>query len=328
MVPMIDWLRSFLVVLEEGSLNRASTRLHVSQPTLTRRMQSLEAELGGPLLERQSDGVQPTALGQQLRQRVGPLVGRFDESLADLRRQARGQSEELRIGYLGSAAAAFLNPALSALRREHPEVMVRLRDLTPGEQIAGLKAGTIDLALIGQEGASLSKDFYTRRLATLGVLVALPNDHPLAAAGRVEPGDLKRELFLSTPESAVPGRNNWVARICRRAGFRPRFGPEADSIGEAFSLVASEGAVMLVPGYFTLPAPPGTALIPLEDPSATWDLLLIWQRGRAPAVLKAMVRHLSDTARHEGGLRRSAEKFSNPPTPTAKHLPERESDAP
>ncbi|HEY5751849.1 MAG TPA: LysR family transcriptional regulator [Chthoniobacterales bacterium] len=294
---MIELLRSFFIVLEEGSLNRAATRLHITQPSLTRQMQSLESELGGPLLERQPSGVQPTALGQATLSLMRPFLEQYDAACADLRRRARGQRAELRIGYIGSAAHAYLNPALTGLRHEYPEAKVKLLDLTPGEQIAALKKGEIDLALIGQEGASLSRDFYTRKLATLGVCVVLPSDHPLAPRRELRPADLKHEVFIGAPDSEVPGRNQWIARLCRKAGFRPKFVADASSISEGFSLIASEGAVTLLPDYFAQTPPPGVKLVPLIDDAATWDLLLLWQRGRPPAVLKAMIELLTQTAR-------------------------------
>ena len=88
-----------------------------------------------------------------------------------------------------------------------------------------------------------------------------------------------------------------IYRICRKAGFRPKFVVEGNTIGESFSLVASEGAVMILPDYFAQDAPPGTKLLQLIDQAATWDLLLIWQRGRAATVLKSMVALLSKNAR-------------------------------
>jgi DNA-binding transcriptional LysR family regulator len=297
---MIERLRAFFIVLEEGSLNRAATRLHVTQPSITRQMQSLENEIGGPLLERQPSGVKPTALGQATLDRMRPFLEQYDDACADLRRLARGQRAELRVGYIGSAAHTYLNPALSDLRRAYPEAKVKLLDLTPGEQIAALKSGEIDLALIGQEGASLSHDFYTRKLATLEVCVALPSDHPLASRRGLRLVDLKNEAFLGTPEGEVPGRDRWIAQLCRKAGFKPRFIAEAGSIGEAFSMVASEGAVTILPDYFSQLPPPGTTILPIVDKDARWDLLLLWQRGRAPAVLKAMVDLLARTARHRG----------------------------
>lgn len=302
---MLERLRSFLVVSEEGSLNRAAARLRLTQPSLTRQMQALEQEIGGPLLERQTSGVQPTALGQVVAGSLRPVLAQFDATLADLRRQARGHRAELRIGYLGSAAQRFLNPALAALRHEHPESKVKLLDLTPGEQMAALREGSIDLALIGQEGATLARDFYTRKLATLGVRVALSLDHRLAKRRAIKPAELRDEAFIGAPESEVPGRNRWTAQICRRAGFQPKFIGDAQSVGEAFSLIASENAVALVPDYFTPSLAPGIIMRPLDDPEARWDLLLTWQRGRAGDVLKAMVELMSRLARETADRRNS-----------------------
>lgn len=299
---MIELFKAFLVVLEEGSLNRAATRLHVSQPSLSRQMQTLEQELGGPLLERQPSGVKPTALGQAAAGVMKPVLERYEQGLAELRHQARGQHAELRIGYLGSAAQFYLNPALAELRKRHPELRVRLLDQAPGEQMAALKQGAIDLALIGQEGAPLAKDFYMKKLATLGVCVVLPADHRLAGRRELAPADLKGEVFLGAPEEDMPGRNRWIARICRAGGFKPRFIGDATSIGECFSMIASEGAVTLLPDYFTQSPPPGVVLVPLIDKAAQWELLLLWQRGRAAPPLKAMVEILGTVARQVPGL--------------------------
>jgi DNA-binding transcriptional LysR family regulator len=293
---MIDRFRSFLVVVDEGSVNRASRRLHLSQPSLSRQIQSLEQDLGGALLERQPSGVKPTALGMSAIKLFRPLVDQFDDALADLRRQARGQREELRIGYLGSAAEIYLTPALTRLRERHPEGKVKLLDLTPGEQMSALAKGDIDLALIGQEGATQSREYHARKLATLGVRAALPAEHPLAAGGSVRPGDLRHEHFIGAPEAEVPGRNLWITRICRKAGFRPKFIADGHSIGEVFSLIASEGAVTFLPDYFAGTEPPGIKLVDVIDTEITWDLLLLWQRGRASTVLRAMVELLADTA--------------------------------
>lgn len=297
---MIELLRAFFIVVEEGSLNRAAARLHLTQPSLSRQMQALETEIGGALLERQSSGVQPTALGQTTLAQFRPVLEQYDAVCAELRRQARGQRAELRIGYIGSAAHTYLNPALAALRLEHPEAKVKLFDLSPGEQIAALRQGEIDLALVGQEAASLTRDFYTRKLARLGVCAALPADHPLARRRQLIPADLKNEVFVGAPERDVPSYNRWIARLCRVGGFRPKFVAESDSISQVFSIIASDGAVALLPDYFARQPPPGVALVPLIADGVHWDLLLIWQRGRAPAVLRAMIDLMTRTAQPKG----------------------------
>ena len=198
-------LRSFFTIVEHGSLSQAAERLHVSQSTLSRQLLALEQEIGGALLERGPGGVTLSATGHALFDGMQPVLASFDTVLGEVRRRARGQSEELRIGYLLSAASDYLNPALVALRKAHPEVKVRMLDLSPGEQIAALRKGDIDVGLIGQESGLQSKEFYVRTLAVLPVMVAMPADHKLAAAESVNLGELRQDVFVGAHDGDLPG---------------------------------------------------------------------------------------------------------------------------
>jgi LysR family transcriptional regulator, benzoate and cis,cis-muconate-responsive activator of ben and cat genes len=190
----------------------------------------------------------------------------------------------------------FLDPALSTLRQSHPEVKVKLLDLSPGEQIIALRRGEIDLALIGQEGTLLSSEFYTRKLATLPVVAVMPADHPLASRKRISLKELRAERFISSPEEDLPGRDRWITQLCRRAGFRPKFVQEATSVSQMFTLIGSEGAVTLLPAYLTSFPVAGVAMVQLSDLKAAWDFLVVWQRGRAAKSLRALLDALAATA--------------------------------
>ncbi len=293
---MLAQLRSFLVVIEEGSLNRAAVRLRISQSTLSRQVQALEAEVGGPLLERTTAGVSPTDAGHALAASIRPVLAQYDTAIAEVRRLARGQREQLRVGYIVSAAQTYLNPALSALRRTHPAVKVTLLDLSPGEQIAALRAGEIDVAIIGQEGCLAAPDFYTRKLATLPVVAVLPADHRLASKKKIRLEELRAERFIASPENQMPGRDRWITQLCRKAGFKPNFVHVATTVSHMLSLVSSEGAVTLVPAYMKSLPTAGIATIPIADPGARWDFLVVWQRGRTPETVHALINALSTEA--------------------------------
>ena len=285
----LDLVRSFLVVLEEGSLNRAAVRLHLAQSSLTRQMQALEHEMDGRLLERTTSGVAPTAAGQSLAEGMRRVLADFDHAVAEARRLARGQQSVLRVGYLLSLTRTYLNPALSVMRKSHPEVQVRLLNLNPGEQVEALRSGEIDIGLIGRWGAVLASEFYTRRVATLRIVAALSETHRLAERTELNLGDLRGEMFIGAPESDVPGHDRWVLQMCRKAGFRPRFVQAGDSLAHALSLVVSENAVGLFPQFVSDEAAPGVVMRPIADAHAKWDFLVVWQRGRATAPMRALL---------------------------------------
>jgi DNA-binding transcriptional LysR family regulator len=301
---MLAPLRAFLIVIEEGSLNRAAARLRLSQPALSRQMQALEQEVGGRLFERTPSGVKPTDLAHTLAERMRGVLASYDDALAETRRLARGERDQLRIGYLASAAQIYLNPALAALRKAHPKIEVKLLDLSPGEQLAALRRGELDIGVIGQEGCAARSDFYTRKLVTLPVLAAIPADHPLAARMQIDLAELRGERFLAAPEHDLPGHDRWITQLCRKAGFRVQFAETAESLSHALSLIAGQGVVGLVPGYmYSVPAP-GVAMVPLQNPEATWDFLVVWQRGKvsppATVFLEALAKTATDTCKeHE-----------------------------
>jgi molybdate transport repressor ModE-like protein len=106
---VIEKLRLFLVVIEEGSLRRAAERLHISQSAVTRQIQLLEHDLGGQVLERASSGVRPTIGGQALARKARGLLADYDSVMAEIRSLVRGESDRLRIGYVASAMQEYSN---------------------------------------------------------------------------------------------------------------------------------------------------------------------------------------------------------------------------
>lgn len=287
---VLTQLRAFFVVIEEGSLSRAALRLHQSQSALTRQMQALEDEVGGRLFERTPAGVRLTGAGHRLADTMRPVVAAYDRGMAEVGQLLRhGERHTLRVGYLPAAAHAYLDPALAVLRRTHPQVKVVLHDLFPGEQIARLRRGEIDVALLGPEGRAAEREFYTRRLATLPLVAVLPADHALATRASVRLTDLRNERFVRASEAQLPGRNRWLTQLCRRAGFRVRFGSEAGQLSHALSLVAGEGLVFLAPTLLQGYPSGGVRMVPLAEPAARWEMLVVWQRGRTAGALRALL---------------------------------------
>ena len=289
---MIEKLRLFLVILEEGSLRRAAERLHISQSAITRQIQLLEHDLGGRILERTSSGVRPTTGGHALAGKAQDLLADYDAVMAEVRRMVRGESDRLRIGYVASAVQEYLGPALAALRRTHPKLKVKMLDQTPGEMIIGLRHGEVDLALTGHGVGLLSRDFYTHKLASVPSLVALPLDHPLAYQKEISISQLKNESFASGSDSVVPGYNQKIVQFCRRFGrYRPRFVPigQPASLAEGLVTAANEGAISLQPSFISHLSIPNVVMVPIADKQAVWDLYLVWQRGRMSGPLRALL---------------------------------------
>jgi DNA-binding transcriptional LysR family regulator len=293
---VLEKLRLFLVILEEGSLRRAADRLRISQSAITRQIQSLELELGGQVLERTSAGVRPTKGGQALAERAKTLLADYDSTMAEVRRLNLGESEQLRIGYIASAVQEYLGPALAVLRRDHPKAKVKMLDQTPGEMITALRQGEIDLALTLHGIDLLSRDFYIRKIATVRSLVALPVTHRFATKKQVFLSQLQGETFVRGSDEAVPGYTQRITELCRKhGGFRPRLATieKADSLVESLALAANEEAISIQPAFISHLKVPNVVMVPIADADVTWDLFVVWLRGKTAGPLRTLLRELN-----------------------------------
>src|SRR4051812_7250681 len=113
-------LRSLLVVADERHLGRAAARLAITQPALSRQMQTLEARVEAPLLVRLPRGVELTEAGRVLAADARRLVDDSDRALDRARRAGRGDLGHLRIGFIASAADRLMAPLLRRLADRSP----------------------------------------------------------------------------------------------------------------------------------------------------------------------------------------------------------------
>lgn len=292
---VLEKLRLFLVILEEGSLRRAADRLRISQSAITRQIQALELELGGQVLERTSAGVRPTNGGAVLAERAKALLADYDSTMAEVRRLNRGESERLRIGYIASAVQEYLGPALAVLRRAYPRLKVKMLDQTPGEMIIALRQGEIDLALTLHGIDLLSRDFYIRKIATVKSLVALPVSHRFATKRQVSISQLKGETFVRGSDDAVPGYTQRIIQLCRKyGGFRPRLATidKTTSLVESLAVAANEEAISIQPAFISHLEVPNVVMVPIADAGATWDLFVVWLRGKVAGPLRTLLSEL------------------------------------
>lgn len=111
----LDLLRTFLEVHRAGSITAASTRLRLSQPSVSERIARLEAELGAPLLTRTARGVQPTSAGDALAARIAAPIDQLCEAWTA---PTPTTTELVRIGGASDVIAARVIPALTPLATE------------------------------------------------------------------------------------------------------------------------------------------------------------------------------------------------------------------
>lgn len=195
-------LDAFVSVAESGSFRQAARDLGVSQPTISARIRHLEAVLGVSLFHRTTRRVVITEAGERLRGRVERMILETRALVREFREEAHLGRGRVVVGASPSAAAAFLPGVLGEFQRRHPEIEVVLLDDFFGQVMDRVIRGDVDMAVSPFDGDDTP--FVVEPLLTDTVMLAVREDHPLAARGSVTLTEIGAERLISMPpESAA-----------------------------------------------------------------------------------------------------------------------------
>lgn len=239
-------LQSFITVVEEGSLSAASKRCHISQPALSLQMQSLEEELGERLLHRRPRGVEPTAAGELLLSHARSLLAQAESLRSEFQGRRDLETGSIAFGIIPTIAPYLLPRMLGAFRKNHPGLMVSIREARTDQLIPMVASGELEFAILSDvplEGRKRNS-LQLRELFRERLLLAVPNIHPLALRKNPPgPADVDSdELIHLSDGHCLAEQTRKLIKTCQ-AGSRL----QCDQIATALAMVSAGMGVAIVP---------------------------------------------------------------------------------
>ena len=169
-------LRYFVAVAEEGSLTLAADRrLHTAQPSLSRQIRDLEAEIGVQLLIRSPRGIELTAAGRAFLDHARLALSQVEAAGEAARRAAYPEQRTLALGFLSGCEPEWLPAVMHVLREELPKIEVMISSKHSPQLAESLATGKLDAAFMRPEGRH--PDLVYKVLITEPLIVVLPRDH-------------------------------------------------------------------------------------------------------------------------------------------------------
>jgi LysR family transcriptional regulator, nitrogen assimilation regulatory protein len=144
----VKQLKALVTVVEAGSVTRAAELLHLVQPAVTRQIRALEQELGVPLFERTRHGMRPTAAGLSLADRARRALNELDRARAEIAPAPGIVTGLVDLGLLESTVELLAEPLVSAVRRDHPGIELRVLTAYSGHLQQWLDDGDLDVSLL------------------------------------------------------------------------------------------------------------------------------------------------------------------------------------
>jgi DNA-binding transcriptional LysR family regulator len=275
-----DQLEAFIAVAEEEHFGRAAERLHLTQPPLSRQIQTLERHLQVSLFDRSKRRTQLTAAGSAFLVEARRLVAIARDAEVAVGRVAKGMSGAIRIGFTSVVGNATLPRLLPLASQLLPDVQIILHEVRTPNLAEALLSSRIDLGL-GRE-FEMPPDFDSRPLAPDGLVVAVPK-------GFLGPGTDPQSAMTSLRQlhgrefvmySVDPPHHvhDVVTSVLTVHNVRPRYVQRAMEVYTMLSLVGVGVGAAIVPQSTRTWAAPETEFVKVPElESASTHAVAVWR---------------------------------------------------
>jgi DNA-binding transcriptional LysR family regulator len=267
-------VRYFLAVAQTLNFTRAAEECHVAQPSLTRAIKLLEAELGGDLFRRE----RPMAMLTPLGERMLPLLKQCYDSAQSARALAAmindGEVGALRLAVSSSIDLGLILPHINELRKVFREVELKIQRGTGPQILEYLKSGDAELAVGTALGEAWDRlDSWT--LFDECFDVVLSRSHRLGNEEVIALDDLKPERFLLRSHCE---KNGDLAEILRSNGLNADHRNEVSSDQDLLALLEANIGIGFLPR--SVNTPPSLARTTIKGLELGRDVCLYGVAGR------------------------------------------------
>ena len=193
----LDYLQTFLVLVESKSFNEAGARIGLAQSTVSQHLRHLEETLGTPLIVRGQRGCKPTAAALRLMP--------YAKSLLGLERRVVNASRErkLHLGACSNIGIYMLPRLLQEFKRAGGQAPALSIGSNP-EVVRNLEAGEIDVALL--EWWDERDGFHWQAWRTEPLVVIVAPGHPLSGAKSISRSELAKMALIGGEDGTGTGR--------------------------------------------------------------------------------------------------------------------------
>jgi DNA-binding transcriptional LysR family regulator len=281
-------LRYFETVARLEHISRAAEELRVAQPSLSRVIARLEAEIGVPLFDRHGRRIQLNRFGAVFLRRVSRALTELDDARREL-----ADAAGLERGMVSVACETSL-PLTGLLRdfiADHPQADLRLFQLPLEPMRDKLLSGEVDLCIASQPltGPGLRAH---PLIEDEEVMLAVPAAHRLAPRERTTVAELADEPIVTTRRGYW--QRSLVDKLFSAAGLEPNIVCEGDEPAATFGLIEAGLGVGLLPAVARASWPaPAVAWLHLADPQCSRTLSVVWHEN---TYLSAAARRFRDYA--------------------------------
>ncbi len=272
----IKALRYFVELVNEKSFTRASEKLFVTQPTISKMIRSLEEEVDQPLLHRQGRHFWLSDAGEIVYQRAQEILtqmSQLEAELIDLNQLKRGH---LRLGIPPMVGHVYAG-LIRKYRQRYPEVEMTIVEYGGRKIEQAVANGELDVA-VTMLAIDPALELNALQLDSYPICAILPDTKPWRDMSSIHWQDIKSEPFyLYTDDFTL---SDYIDKICQKENITPYVAARSSQWDFLVALVKSGVGVAFLPGPLCHRIQGEGVVVKTMTPGITWRLGAIWHSER------------------------------------------------
>ncbi len=279
-------LEYFIVLAETLNYTKASEKLNITQPNLSKAIVNIEKKVGCKLFKRNKRDVHLTQAGEVFYIEVKKTITCYETAVKKAKDTEKGVLESLSIGFLGTAVVRLLPTTLNEFYALHPKVDVNLVDYTYSPLVTALQQKEIDFAILPNNELNNIANVKKRPLYSDDMCVVVHKDHPFANRDYISISEIKNEPFVHMHPKASLRDCNLINSICSESSFVPNTVYEANSLINMLMMVECRVGVTILAQHMHHFSTENVKFIKIKEYENFFDLICAWHEGENPAIPK------------------------------------------
>lgn len=272
-------LRYFVAVAELRHFTQAADLVGITQPSLSKQVHALEAELGTPLFDRVRGRITLTPAGELLLASAKRILADVETAHRQVQELVGLRRGRVRLGATPSLVTSLAPPVLRQFRDRYPGIDLQVEEGGSQDLVRGLLRGDLDLALIILPAQGIDPGLRAEPILRESLVLASLDPLPATATGDLRLTDLRDQPLVMFRQGY--DLRDVTLQACRSAGFEPTFAVEGGEMDAVLSFVEAGLGVALVPGI-VVARRPGIRITPLAPPGVERTIAVAQRRDAVP----------------------------------------------
>ena len=268
-------LHAFVVLAGELHFRKASERLFLSQPALSKKIQKLEEKLKGALFVRSRRRVALTDAGKSFLPKAAKLLQDAEDALRETQAAVQGRAGTLRIGFGIASLPEILPRTILRFRKLYPDVELQMREMSSPSQVSSLIETRLDAGILRMP--VINRKLMCVPLFSEHLVLATPADVQYRPKEGIN--GFRSSGFIFVSPSVSKAFHDRVLSLCLRAGFTPRVVQEANEVLTILHFVRAGLGASLVPRSALRLKVPGVRFHELGWKEPLWRIGIAWNRN-------------------------------------------------